>query len=117
MPRAGGRFPRTGRDRSSPKRYRNHPCGERFLLSSRSFSSSKSGGGETVMRKAVLTAAALALLTLPLFAQTADEIVGKYIKAVGGMDRIQAVKTLRRTGKFTGGGGFEADLLQENKRP
>src|SRR3989441_8501271 len=33
------------------------------------------------------------------------------------MDRIQAVTTLRRTGKFTGGGGFEAAVLQENKRP
>src|SRR5258708_5913724 len=33
------------------------------------------------------------------------------------MEKIQAVKTLRRTGKFTGGGGFEAAVLQENKRP
>src|SRR5260370_8236008 len=33
------------------------------------------------------------------------------------MGKIQAVKTLRRTGKFTGGGGFEAVVLQENKRP
>jgi hypothetical protein len=69
------------------------------------------------MRKSVLTGAALALFAVPLFAQSAEEIVGKYIKAVGGMERIQAVKTLRRTGKFTGGGGFEADILQENKRP
>jgi photosystem II stability/assembly factor-like uncharacterized protein len=69
------------------------------------------------MRKALGLAAALALLTIPLFAQTAEEIVGKYIKAVGGMERIQAVKSLRRSGKFTGGGGFEAEVLQENKRP
>src|ERR1041384_3834811 len=68
------------------------------------------------MRK-VLFAAALGLLALPLSAQTADEIIAKYIKASGGMQRIEAVKTLRRTGKFTGGGGFEADVLQENKRP
>src|SRR5262249_27400986 len=68
------------------------------------------------MRKAVLVAA-LTLLAIPLFAQTADEIVGKYIKAVGGVERIQAVKTLRRSGKFIGGGGFEAEVLQENKRP
>jgi hypothetical protein len=33
------------------------------------------------------------------------------------MDKIQAVKTLRRTGKYTGGGGFEATVVQENKRP
>src|SRR5947209_6940206 len=69
------------------------------------------------MRKAVVLAAASALLAVSLSAQTAEEIVAKYIKTIGGMERIQAVKTLRRTGKFVGGGGFEADLLQENKRP
>jgi photosystem II stability/assembly factor-like uncharacterized protein len=69
------------------------------------------------MRKVLPLAAALLLLAIPLFAQTAEEIVAKYIKAVGGMERIQAVKTLRRTGKFTGGGGFEAEVVQENKRP
>src|SRR5436305_15050218 len=69
------------------------------------------------MRKAVLLAAAVGLLAIPVCAQTAEEIVGKYVKAVGGTQRIEAVKTLRRTGKFTGGGGFEADVVQENKRP
>ena len=49
-------------------------------------------------------------------AQTADDIVARYLKAVGGMDKIQAVKSLRRSGKFIGGGGFEAVILQENKR-
>ena len=33
------------------------------------------------------------------------------------MEKIQAVKMLRRIGKFTGGGGFEAAVLEENKRP
>ena len=50
-------------------------------------------------------------------AQTADEIIARYIKTVGGMDRIAAVKSLRRTGKFTGGGGFEAQVIEENARP
>jgi hypothetical protein len=61
----------------------------------------------------------IAVFTLSAFsvsAQTADEIVGRYIKAVGGMDKIQEVRTLRRTGKYVGGGGFEAVILQENKR-
>src|SRR3989440_12450897 len=49
-------------------------------------------------------------------AQTADEIVARYVKAVGGMDKIQAVHSLRRSGKYIGGGGFEAVILQENKR-
>lgn len=69
------------------------------------------------------TLAALALLTAPLLAQTApppptaEEIVAKYIKTIGGMEKIDAVKTLKRTGKFRGGGGFEAKVLEENKRP
>jgi hypothetical protein len=33
------------------------------------------------------------------------------------MAKIQAIQTLRRTGKYTGGGGFEAVVVQENKRP
>src|SRR2546430_4671604 len=69
------------------------------------------------MRRAVVLAAAFSLLTLPLFAQTVEEILAKYVKTIGGMERIQAVKSLRRTGKFTGGGGFEAEVAQENKRP
>src|SRR2546422_626541 len=69
------------------------------------------------MRNTLLRLAGLTLFALPLSAQTADDIIAKYIKTVGGMDRIQAVTTLRRTGKFTGGGGFEAAVLQENKRP
>ena len=60
---------------------------------------------------AVMTMSAVAV-----GAQTADEIIGHYIKAVGGMDKIESVRTLRRTGKWFGGGGFEALIMQENKR-
>jgi hypothetical protein len=49
--------------------------------------------------------------------QTADEIVAKYIKTVGGMEKIEAVKTIRRTGKVIAGGGFEIPIVEENKRP
>jgi hypothetical protein len=69
------------------------------------------------MRRGFLALTALVLLALPLSAQTADEIVAKYVKAIGGMDKINALKTLNRSGKFTGGGGFEARVTQENKRP
>ena len=69
------------------------------------------------MRNALVRLAGLALCAMPLSAQTADDIIAKYLKTVGGMERIHAVQTLRRTGKFTGGGGFEAAVLQENKRP
>ena len=67
------------------------------------------------MRK--LLVGIIALCAIPLSAQTADEIIAKFIKTTGGMEKINAVTTLRRTGKFIGGGGFEAGVLQENKRP
>ncbi len=69
------------------------------------------------MRKSLLTLAGLAVLAVPLPAQSADEIVVKYLTNVGGMDKIQAVTTLRRTGKAILGGGFEAGVVQESKRP
>src|SRR6266705_131130 len=68
------------------------------------------------MRKIVLLIAVSALLALPVSAQTVDEIVAHYLKTVGGMKKIQAVQTLRRSGKYIGGGGFEALVTQENKR-
>ena len=68
------------------------------------------------MRK-IIIGLTLALCASPLSAQSADEIIARYIKAVGGMDRIQAVNTLRRVGRYTGSGGFEATVVQENKRP
>lgn len=68
------------------------------------------------MRRVFLAAAAL-LLAIPLSAQTADEIIAKYVKTIGGMDRIESIKSVRRTGKFTGGGGFQAGVVQENRRP
>ncbi|HEY1434404.1 MAG TPA: hypothetical protein VGG65_03460, partial [Thermoanaerobaculia bacterium] len=69
------------------------------------------------------TLAALALFAAPLLAQTpaapptAEEIVARYLKTIGGLEKIDAVKTLKRTGKFRGGGGFEAKILEENERP
>lgn len=70
------------------------------------------------------TMTALALSAAPLLAQaptaappSADEIVAKYVEKVGGIAKIEAVHTLKRSGKFRGGGGFEAKYVQENKRP
>jgi hypothetical protein len=68
------------------------------------------------MRRVLVSIAALALFAMPASAQTVDEIIAHYIKTIGGMEKIQAVSTLRRSGKYTGGGGFEAAVLQENKR-
>ena len=69
------------------------------------------------MRSTLVTVAALSLCATPLSAQTVDSLIAKYIQASGGMERIQAIQTLRRTGKYSGGGGFEAVIVQENKRP
>jgi len=66
------------------------------------------------------TITALVLSGAPLLAQappTVDEIVAKYVAKIGGVEKIEAVKTLRRTGKLHGGGGFEAKYVQLNKRP
>ncbi len=67
------------------------------------------------MRKALFAIALL--IALPICAQTADEIIAKYVKTIGGMEKIDAVKTVRRSGKYTGGGGFEAKVVEEKKRP
>ena len=59
---------------------------------------------------------ALAFLTFaiispgPLRAQatpTADDLIARYLKTVGGAEKVESIKSLRRTGKYTGGGGFE----------
>jgi len=66
----------------------------------------------------------LALVTVLALAQanqapapSVDSLIARYIRASGGMERIQAIQSLRRTGKYSGGGGFEAVIMQENKRP
>jgi len=69
------------------------------------------------MRKALCNFAALLFFAGSATSQTADDIIAKYVKAVGGADKMAAMTTLRRTGKFIGGGGFEAGVVQENKRP
>ncbi len=69
------------------------------------------------MRRLTGILAGLALGAAALPAQTADEIVAKYVKTIGGMEKIDAIKTLKKNGKFTGGGGFEARVVEENKRP
>lgn len=69
------------------------------------------------MRSHVLaTAVGCMLLAGSAAAQTAEEIVAKYIKALGGAEAISGVTTLRMSGKYYGGGGFEAGYVQVNKR-
>src|SRR5438445_664438 len=69
------------------------------------------------MRRVLLGIGIAFLAVANGFAQTADEIIARYVSTIGGMEHISAVTSLRRTGKFTGGGGFEAQVVDENARP
>lgn len=77
------------------------------------------------MRKITGVLAGLAFGAAALSAQTttapppqnADEIVAKYVKTIGGMERIDAIKSLKKTGRLTGGGGYEIRVVEESKRP
>jgi hypothetical protein len=72
------------------------------------------------MRTALLAIATTTVLGSVLGAQTrltADDIIARYVKTVGGTEKIQSIKTLRRIGKFTGDDGFEAVVIEESTRP
>ncbi|HEY3973856.1 MAG TPA: hypothetical protein VGM18_12695 [Candidatus Sulfotelmatobacter sp.] len=69
------------------------------------------------MRHAVIVLAAVSCLSILAYSQTAEELVNKNIEAKGGIDKIKAIKSVRMTGKLTGGGGFTAVMGQENQRP
>ena len=49
--------------------------------------------------------------------KTADEVIARYIKAIGGRDKLDAIKSMRVTGKTMLGGGMEMPLTVEFKRP
>lgn len=66
------------------------------------------------------TIAALAVLgMLPALApaMTAEELVAKNIEARGGLAALQALKSVRYTGKMIFGGGFELSYLMYQERP
>ena len=68
----------------------------------------------------------LILFCAPLFWQvptnadepkTADEVIAKYIEAIGGREKLDSVKSMRMTGKSLAGGGMEVPVTIEFKRP
>src|ERR1022692_1592373 len=69
------------------------------------------------MRHAGIVLVAVSCLSVFAYAQSAEELVNKNIQAKGGIDKIKAIKSIRITGKLTGGGGFTAATVQENERP
>ncbi len=58
-----------------------------------------------------------AALSLPLQAQTVDELIQKNVEARGGLEKLKSVQSLRVTGKMTMGPGLEAPIVLELKRP
>jgi hypothetical protein len=62
--------------------------------------------------------ASLILVAVSAQAMTVDELVNKNVAARGGMDSLQAIKSLRLSGKMiVGGFGAEIDAVQIYKRP
>ena len=55
------------------------------------------------MRKVLFAIAVLTFSAICASAQTADEIIAKYVKTIGGMDKIQAVKTIVLEGEGSNG--------------
>jgi len=62
-------------------------------------------------------AAVVLLATTTSATPSVDQIIAKYVERVGGMQKIEAVTSLRRIGKLTNPGGSEAIIVKENKRP
>jgi outer membrane lipoprotein-sorting protein len=60
---------------------------------------------------------ATAVVAAPAVAQTVDDIVAKHVDAMGGLQKIKAVQTLRITGRMAAGPGIEAPFTLEQKRP
>jgi hypothetical protein len=69
------------------------------------------------MRHALIVLIAVCCFAEFSSSQTADELIAKNIQARGGMEKMKAIKNIRMTAKFEGGGGFTASVGQENERP
>jgi outer membrane lipoprotein-sorting protein len=70
-----------------------------------------------MFRKSLFAVALVALAAVSASAQTVDEIIAKHVAAMGGMAKLNAVKSMRITGKMTLGPGLEAPAVIEYKRP
>ena len=63
------------------------------------------------MRRTSIAFVLALLVALPAAAQTADDIIAKSIAAKGGLAKLQAVKTVRMTGRMTVGPGIDAPIV------
>lgn len=70
------------------------------------------------MKKMILFCLSVVLLTLPAYAEmTVDEVLAAHFDALGGIDRLKAVKTARLTGTMSMGPGGEVPFLMVFARP
>ena len=53
----------------------------------------------------------------PAPAPTVDEIVGRYVAARGGIEKLRALRTLRQEGRVSAGAGRDGLVMREIKRP
>ncbi|MEA2165214.1 MAG: hypothetical protein QOK37_3341 [Thermoanaerobaculia bacterium] len=67
-------------------------------------------------KKMLLTFCAVALFAVSAFAQTADELLEKNLKAMGGKDKLTAIKSVKMTGKMKMG-PMEAPFTLTKARP
>jgi outer membrane lipoprotein-sorting protein len=70
-----------------------------------------------MIRKLFCLAALAFLAASALPAQTADEVISKYVAARGGIDKIKGVKSERITGRISFGPDIEGPFLIERQRP
>ena len=70
------------------------------------------------MKKAAICVLGLMLaLTGVAQAQDLDEVLANYYEAMGGLDKLKSVETLKLTGKMSMGQGMEAPATMMQKRP
>jgi outer membrane lipoprotein-sorting protein len=69
-----------------------------------------------MIKKFVLALCATALVGVSAFGQTADELIDKNVKALGGAEKMKAVKAVRMTGTMKAG-PIEAPFTISKSRP
>lgn len=70
-----------------------------------------------MFKKSLLALAMLVLLAPIAHAQTVDDVLAKHYEALGGLDKLKKIQTMRMTGKMQMGPGMEAPFTMEKKRP
>jgi len=69
------------------------------------------------MRRLISAAVLVFASSAIAHAESVDDIIAKYVKARGGLDKLKGIQTLRMSGKMMIPGGMEAPFTIELKRP